>query len=319
MKNEHKFVMTALLFLLSCAWSVPVQGGMGSTLSYEYFPYSGIADLPAGSPLADMDIRYSKSSVNLNLPLLTFNRGITLFINSLYAENIALTSRNRPAGGSPTEVDRLIGIDYALTWLQFWAPEWKTTLTIKPGIYYDGDSASGNIYRVQGNLCVWKKVSSTLGWGVGGGVSNEFGEPTAVPILLLKFNSHAGEGNPKPGDHLVELNLPVNGSYFYAVAGGFHLGAAAQISGGNYRLTEGAFDGKSVRFSVGTIGPAARFFFGNRFSLELGGGVTFHRRFDVRGGVTFHRRFDVRDGDTNVVDFELKNSGFARLTANARF
>ena len=59
-----------------------------------------------------------------------------------------------------------------------------------------------------------------------------------------------------------------------------------------------------LRYSVGTFGPSARFRFAEAMSLGIDTGITFLRRFEF---------FDDKNQE-EAADFNLKNTGFVRLT-----
>jgi hypothetical protein len=247
-----------------------------------------------------------KTFLTGDLPSLAFNGGASILTNSLYAEYLPIDRQNIPAGYTPP-VDQLVGLAYTLSYIQVWSPTWKSILSVKPGIFYDGESASGNIYRVQGSGVLLKTFAKGWDAGLGGGVTNDFGESDAIPIIVLRYNSGSEKGRSEPGTHLVNLNIPVQASYYYAISRGFQAGAAALVSGGMYRLTRGPLEGDTIRFSIGTVGPSIRL---TPYD---------HWMFELTGGTTFERKFNIRQNETQVADFDLKNSAFGRFTASVQF
>lgn len=307
-----KTLKTSTLLVCFLSLSVLRPGAVraiGTSISagYEYVPYSGFKNPPAGTVLQQAEVNQTKIYANAVFPFLILRNGKTILVNSVYADRFSLGGRN--FGSSPSNTDNLVGMDYSFMWIEILNKGWKSMVTIKPGLYYDGYDTSRNIFRLQGMASFWKTLNAHMEAGLGGGYIDDFGNPKPVPFFGLKMNwSPTGE-HPKPGTHVIDLVLPVSASYFYVASEKIQIGAVGQVAGGKYRLTQGSStSGDSVEFSVQTFGPSIRFTPNNRWAINLS------------GGAATNRLFQIRDSNNNLVsDFNLKNSTFARLEAKVNF
>ncbi len=306
MFHAYKRFTSFPLLILAAGLCAARAGAVGVSAGYEFFPYSHISNIPAGSTLNNGEIRQTKIYGAASLPMFVFRGGKTVLANSLYAEKMSLYYRDFTPGTN--EVEDFYGANYSLTWIETINRDWRTVTTLTPGFYYDGHDESRNSWLLQGGVTVLRTVWK--GFQAGGGVAvvNEFGDPRVVPTFVVTYNVAASTAaRPEAGSHVVEVVAPLKASYFYVLARSLQLGAVGQVSGGKYSLTQGSLKNDSVSFSVGTIGASLRIL------------PTDKVFFEVTAGGTVNRRFEVYSGKSEVGRFDLKNSSFLRLAANVTF
>lgn len=273
-------------------------------VSYDYFPYARIANLPGNTGLEGARIAQTKISWDVTLPPLKWDEGRGMVVFVLHAENMGLRHKSFPAS---VQDDHFYGVDFSLNWVQNLNPAWKTVVTLKPGLYYDGHNPSRNIYLLQGRATLWKTLRPGLEAGLGAGVSNEFGDPELLPIVAVRYRADTGGERPQRGAYFIDVAAPIRASYFYVVGRGLHLGAQYQVSGNKYRITQGPLPDVSARLSVSTIGPALRLVPNKWSAIELS------------GGLAFARRYGIYRGDDQVTDYDLREAGFGRVSATITF
>jgi hypothetical protein len=287
-----------LLMFSSGARAAGVTVGVG----FDYFPYSNFND----SRLSSYEVNESKVNLNVDLPFLMLKNQKTVFLNGFNAERIKL--QNKDSTTQSSGVDNFVGLSYTFTWVQFLNEKWKTTVTLQPGAYYDSHDSKRDIYRIEGMAAVWRSLTPKLDVALGGGYTDEFGNPKAVPFFAVRLNSKLNSGRPKRGTHIIDALLPTNAAYYYAFSDQAQVGISSEVSGGKYRVTEGAASGSSMEISVRTIGPVLRWT------------PTEQSVIDLSGGLAHGRRFQLRDTNEKMTgDFDLENSSFARLTATLTF
>ena len=303
-KRMSSTVVRSLALLLTCAMALPAalqaQPGPSFSVSYEYFPSSGLAD-PDTQPIdgeknfqQDLEIRIGTLHAEFSAPFV-FAEGKTVLVNTLSYHRFDLDYTNWDAQQGGRRIENAQGVEYSLALVRQLSRRWNVTAVATPGIYTDfEDKLSYADFNLQGAVLFGRQHSQNLSYGFGVTYSLKYGQGMPLPLATLQWTNGS--------NWRVDLFLPVYAELWYLPSRKVEVGLVARVSGSQYHGSPElyAVDDPQLRYSVGTVGPSVK--------LHLSKGL--HIKLD--GGVTVLRRFEFFDGDDEQSSLDLKNSGFVR-------
>ncbi|HMB71089.1 MAG TPA: DUF6268 family outer membrane beta-barrel protein, partial [bacterium] len=139
------------------------------------------------------------------------------------------------------------------------------------------------------------------GWGAG--YSDDYGRKAVLPVLRLDW---------RPGAWALKLDAPQSVEVWHRLSRGWLAGLEGKVTGGTFRIGQDVDLGGGrttkdglVRYSIVNVGPAVR--------VPLGPSL----RLDVNGGTSVYRRYEVEDeAGKSLEDSTYESSAFFKTTVS---
>ena len=262
-------------------------------ISYTYNPKVGLMN-PPGPVLENTDLDVAELKVKLLLPTQLKN-GNTTIINGLEWHYVNAFFDQLPEAYFFDA--NLHSLQYTLGINQRIHDKWGVRAMAKPTLASNfQDGISGDDFYMQGSAVVHRIIRKGFSVGAGAAYTNGFGEPVAVPILSLRYQTEKFD---------LDINAPVKVSAKYT-ASKFVAGIKAEVDGNQYNLRLGDNENPQVEkldainFSRMNIGPVFGWVIDGQGRIELSAGVSLNRIFKV---------VDVADTE---LDYDLDNGFFVK-------
>ena len=283
-----------ILLLLVGAISTGAQEFELFSYRFESIAASGVKN-PQPAAL-NGEVESTQQDIKLGVPIPLFDGGFVL-IPQVFYNKVTLEFQGFDTSANPNIEDGFVrsfyGLKYQLGTLFRLSESTRVSIFGSIGRFSDSSSPAANGERRQGGIVVLNKLGpdSVIGYGVV--VLNDFGDRQVFPALRYK-----SKGNAIKTDVL----LPTKADVRYLAGDSLQIGVQVRITGNKYRLNNntagGAID--QLSYSVGTAGIV--FGIGDDEGLQL----------EIIGGSTFRRKYEVLLGDTVVREIELENNSFLR-------
>lgn len=294
----YSVVYVVLFVLLIGASGLYAQPGPSFSASYDFFPYKQLSDPDTSGGAAfleDGEMRVATLNIGASYPFV-FSQGRTVLVNEFAFQRFDLDYiKWQEHAANPEHV---YAIEYTLAVMHVLSEKWSLLGSAAPGLASDFEAdLSSDDFVFQVVLVFIRKYSPKWSVGYGLAYDNTFGQPFPLPVLALEWNNGK---NMK-----LSTILPQNFEFWYRANPLLDLGLSLKVDGNQYHGDPDVYhvDVPLMRYSVATCGPSAKFRISKGLSLGIDSGLTFLRRFEFFDG----------DNEDVEIDYNLKNTGFARI------
>lgn len=294
-------VLFALALSVGGAPSVRARGFPVASLGYEYVPEAEL--VLTGVEEDDLKTIARTATLKLNLPLLLDGRDKVL-LNALTVRHLDQSYRDTESGADTFRPDDLYTFKWGLVYRQVLGERWSGAVLVQPAVLSDLENVGRDDFSLRAGFVFERKSSDRFTWGWGAGYSDDYGRRAVLPVLRVQWS---------PGAWEVALDAPQAVEVWRNLPRGWRAGAAAKVTGGAFRVGQdydlagrSTKDG-TVRYSIVNVGPAV--VIPLRGALEL----------DLNGGTSVHRRYEVEDAQgRGLVDTAFESSVFFATTLSVR-
>jgi hypothetical protein len=299
MKAVTLIASSSLLLLGVCAAdSMAQMNSPPFSVSYEVYPFTKM-DSPGSTPafLQDLEIEVSTLQLDLSYSMM-LAEGRHMLVNQLQYRRLDMAYKNwDDVQGGSVRVEQGHSLMYTLMWLHPLSEKWTAMAFVTPGFAGETtDDIGGDSFYFSAAAVFIKKYRETLSVGYGAAYAPSFGEPLPIPIIAIQWNNGANLS--------VESILPIRTELRYQRSPRLTYGLLLALDGNQYHGSPDRWAptvNPQLRYSVATFGPTVSFGLPAGFRLNLG------------GGMTFMRRFEFYDGDDEAGSYDQKPSGFFRV------
>ena len=237
----------------------------------------------------------------VSLPPWRLGSNGTLLSVGLGYENLRFFYKNWDSAQDPNRVDELQAAQlFFFLKKQLHAEGWGLRSFVTSGIHSDFKAITTRDLRLQGGAMLERQYARGHLWGFGLVFLNDYGTPRVFPGVYYQRTIGSA--------HRINVRLPTQLSYAYIPNDRWELGVAAKVTGNNSRLErEGPLKGKTVKYSLGTIGPSIKRNINRFLSVSL------------EGGTTFRHQLEIYDGSSRIRDLGLRQSYFVTTAVRAGF
>jgi len=290
-------VMAACAMISSATPEAKAQSGPSLSVSYDLLPYQDfddpVIDSVVGTDttfLAHPQAQLRKLRASLSYPIVLF-KDRTVLVNELSYQLIEFEYRELVY-----PLRRLHSASYTLMLQHRLSQKWSVWALGTPSLASDLKAeVSENDFNFQAAAIAIHHFSDRFSLGLGAAYTTQFGSGEVLPILALDWNN---------GKNLMaKAILPASLEFWYRPGAALDLGLLVSGDGNNFRGDPEIYQvaDPELRYTMLTIGPAAK--------IRLAKYV----RLNVEGGITGLHRFEFFDGDTEMSSYDLKPSQYARI------
>jgi hypothetical protein len=301
--NSWKFIVGCVILVGTLLMSPESRAQMGPSFSigYDVLPYQGIdgpIEMPDGSLVDDAEVRLGRFRATMEYPTV-YSQGRTMLIHKLAYQRIQFDYRN-----TSSLLDRLHSVGYSMTVYRVLSEKWSAIVTGKASLASDLEvDLAIEDFSFQTAAIFNRHFSDRLTMGFGAAFSTQFGSGEFIPLLSIDWNNG--------GKWSMKAVLPASLELWYDLDKRVKLGLLATGDGENFRFDPGSYEDEypepNLRYTMLTVGPAARIGLSDRIQLNAESGV-----------VGLHR-FEFYSGDDEVVSNDLKSSWYVRLGLESHF
>jgi hypothetical protein len=263
-------------------------------VAYFNYPKANIKNTPSDDKASAQEFEvFAHYPININENILIINGMIYSFVETIaYDSPLFETTENRK---------KLHNISYSIILLFDFGNNWKITLNLKPTLSSDfEEKISSTDFLIQGAALASKEFNDHFTLGGGLVFTSQYGVPTLLPSLQLNY---------KTGNHDISSLLPMRINYLYHFEGFSQLrfGCRIAINGAYYNVTAKDFiniqaeEIDKIIYSRINIGPV----FNYRISSII--------QLDLFGGYSFQRKYQLADFCENEYKFDLENGPFFKI------
>lgn len=294
MKN---FYLVCYLFVFIVIQTIYAQpSGPTFSASYDFYPYSKLADPDAGTLLENLEVRATTIKVKASYPRPLSQ--VTFLINEILYDRFDMDYKNWDESAG-AEIPHAHAIRYNLMVMKVLSTKWSMLASIMPGLASDFRAdLSTDDFTIEAALVFILKYSYKFSLGFGLAYSRQFGEPFPVPVLALDWNN----GSTMRANAI----LPASFEFWYAMSPRFELGLVLSGDGNEYHGDPDRYGGDNpkMKYSTLTFGPSLKYRFTETLSVLVDGGYTFLRRFEFTNEI----------GDTELKEtLDLENAAYVRI------
>lgn len=289
------WLMTTLVAVcaLMFAGNASSQPRPSFKISFDSLPYQTVdepIEMADGSFVDDAQVRLSKFRATFAYPLM-FAEGGTIILNEFSYQTIGFEYRK-----TDSILERLHRVSYAPTLLHGISDKWSIIVMANPSLASDfkGDLSSEDL-SFQTAVIANRRYSEGFSIGIGAAYSTQFGSAIPLPIISLDWN----DGRRWSANAI----LPASMEVWYKAGRSVDLGFLLTGDGDNYYFDpqEYRVERPELRYTMLTLGPAARVRLSNNFRLDLEAGI-----------IGLHR-FEFYSGDEEIVSNDLEPGPYLRI------
>lgn len=261
----HLLFLT-LANIVTATSSAVAQPELGR-IAVEYVGSSDFVAPPIGAEEVDIATLSLRASALVPLPL--GEEGTIVLVGAHYG----LLAPQVDGGAGDTAEAHEIGISGGI--LVPLNEQWRLMGIVAPSIASDFRELSGDAINVRGSLSATVDLNEALRFGFGLLLSYEFGRLLPLPLLSMRWQ-------PNPETTLaIEVPRGIQFSYFPWER--IELGASLRLQGGRYEVSpnDPLSPANNLRVTTLDIGPRAAVRLAGPIWLELYGGVTLFRNFEL--------------------------------------
>ena len=291
MKKKATASILIILFFIVLCKSLIAQEVFGLSYQYEYFPSAKLADPTTN--LEDMEIQTSTYKIGAAFPLV-LAKGKIIILNSMNYRHVNFNYKNHPPDA---RIDQTQSIEYTAFMIDSLSAKWSMVVVITPGVASDFESkVTADDFSFQGVFGFMRKFSEKFSLGSGIAYSREFGPSIPMPFIYFEWII------------LPKLSakglLPIDLNFLYKYNKKFDFGLFVGVSGNRYHgsPTKYDVDNPQMEYSEGTVSPKMQYHITDMLHLN------------IEGGYTFYRNFELLDGDKSHQSFDMENSGYLRAS-----
>lgn len=290
-------VMAACAMIISATPATMAQSGPSFSVSYDLLPYQDfddpIIDTVVGTDTTFLDhpqTQLRKLRASLSYPIV-IAKDRTVLVNDLSYQLIEFRYRE-----FSHPLKRLHSASYTLMLQHRLSRKWSVWALGTPSLASDlGAEVTHRDFNFQAATIFIRHFSDRFSLGFGAAYTTQFGSGAVMPILAFDWNN---------GKNLMaKAILPASFEFWYRPAARIDLGLLVSGDGNNFRGDPAVYPvaDPELRYTMLTVGPAAR--------IKLAKCV----RLNIEAGVIGLHRFEFFDGDTEVASYDLKPSQYARV------
>jgi Domain of unknown function (DUF6268) len=301
--NDQKYLLkisSFVLLLLLLNNHINAQQGISYSASYDFFPYSNLADPNKDTFLENLKIRVATLKLKVSYPISLSKN--TILINELLYDRFDMDYKNWNELQGGENISHGHAIKYNLVIMSSFYRNWSFVGVITPGLASDFRSKlSKDDVTFEAALIFIHQFSKKFSLGGGLAYSRQFGEPLPLPVMTLDWNN---------GSNLfAKAILPANFEFWYLMSPILELGLVLSGDGNEYHGDPDRYGGTNpkMKYSVITLGPSLKYRLSRTFSLNIDSGYTFLRKFEFSNEIS---------GDDYKEILDLKNAGYIRVGFN---
>lgn len=290
-----------ILFVIAVAGFLVISGNMiaqaqpgpSISISNDFLPYQDFdepIDTGNGSFVDNAQVQLKKMKASLSYPII-FSEGRTVLVNEFSYQLIEFKYRN-----FTESIKKLHAASYTLMLQHQLSEKWSVWAIGTPSLASDLEAdISKDDFNFQAVSIFIRQYSERLSIGYGAAYSTQFGSVVPLPVLAVDWNNGS--------NLMVKAILPVSLEFWYRPGARVDFGLVVAGDGNNFNGDPDIYDVTSpeLRYTMLTLGPAARIKLSNHMLLNLEAGL-----------VGLHR-FEFYDGDDEVASYDLKPSRYFRL------
>lgn len=267
-----------LFILFTSTWSVAQDFELGG-IKYNHYPASSVKNN------ADAKFAVHEFGAFFNIPKLLSKDSSTVMLNGLGYAHVTIDHLDNPISAS-VEKSHLHSINYRFTLIHKLNAKWRVIALLEPTLASDfKEELSFDDLILQGTAMAIKTVNDKFKIGVGLGYTSRFGSPMVVPMIPITYQS---------AKHSFNAIFPVKFSYQYEVFQNLQIGIKGQANGANFNISdysEGETDFNKLNYTRFNLGPVVNFKTSKYLNIELSGGISSNRQFNLvdTGGNSFER------------------------------
>jgi hypothetical protein len=294
----YKLSLIFLMLLIIFTQFINAQPpGPSFSASYDFYPFSNLADPEAGTFFEDLEVRVATVKVKASYPSPVSQR--TFLMHELLYDRFDMDYNNWIDSLGGPEIPHAHAVKYNLMIMHMLSQKWSLMAFITPGVATDfAAKLSTDDFTIETALVFVYKFSQKFSLGAGLAYSRQFGEPMPLPVLALDWNN---------GSNLkAQAIIPASLEFWYMMSSRFELGLVLTGDGNEYHGDPDRYGGDNpkMKYSVLTLGPSLKYRFTESFSLLVDGGYTFLRRFEFTNEIN----------GTDVEDIlDLENAAYVRI------
>jgi hypothetical protein len=292
-KTELFLVVAVCTLIIVATMVAKAQPGPSGSISYDFLPYQGFDEpiiLDDGTSIDNAEARLSKLRATVTYPIV-FSEGRTILVNDLSYQLIEFRFRQLTY-----PLERLHSGSYTLMLQHRLSQKWSVWALGTPSFASDLKAeVSEDDFNFQAAAIFIRHFSERFSLGLGAAYSTQFGSAAPLPVLALDWNN---------GKNLMaKAILPVSLEFWYRPSQRLDLGLLVSGDGNNFHGDPDIYQAVNpeLRYTMLTVGPAAR------ISLSK------HTRLNVEGGIIGLHRFELFDGDNEEASYDLKPSQYVRI------
>ncbi|OAM88970.1 DUF6268 family outer membrane beta-barrel protein [Termitidicoccus mucosus] len=186
--------------------------------------------------------------------------------------------------------DQLEAVGLSLSATKFFGGEdednWRATLIIRPGIFWDGSGSSSDGFNASTLLSVGKRYSPTLAWDVGVRFYPD-SKDEVLPVFGVRWDFHP--------DWMLSVGFPRT-EVTYKLAPNWTLKGGLRFQGGTYHVGTALAPGLGdtyLEYREMRVGGGFEWRINDSLSVNLDGGLVVDRRFDY-----FDRGYELKGDST---------------------
>jgi len=267
------------------------------SLSYEYVPEAEL--VLTGAEEDDLHTVARTSTLKLNLPVLLDGRD-KILLHALTVRRLDQSYLDSDSGADTFRPDDLYSFKWGLVYRQVLGERWTGAVLVQPALLSDLEGVDRHHFSLRAGFLFEQKRSERFSWGWGAGYSDDYGRRTVLPVIRLSW---------KLSRWTFGLDAPQSLEVWRSLPRGWLAGIQGKVTGGTFRIGQDVdLGGRStkdglVRYSIVNVGPALQ--------VPLGQSI----RLDLNGGTSVYRRYEVEDADGNsLVDSTYESSAFFKTT-----
>ena len=290
-------IIVAGTLVISGSLAAQAQSGPSLSVSYDLMPYQDfdnpIIDTVMGTDTTFLDnpqMQLRKLRASLSYPII-FSEGRTVLVNDFSYQLMEFRYRQ-----FVYPLERLHSASYTLMLQHRLSEKWSLWALSTPSLASDLEAeVSEDDFNFQAAVIFIHHFSGRFSLGFGVAYSTQFG--SAEPIPLLGFDWNNGR------NLMAKAILPVSLEFWYRPSQKLDLGLLVSGDGNNFQGDPDIYEvvNPELRYTMLTVGPAAR------ISLSK------HIRLNIEGGIIGLHRFEFFDGDNEAASFDLKPSHYVRV------
>jgi len=269
------------------------QPGPTFSVSYDILPYQDFDKpiiLEDSSSINNAQVKISTVRANFSYPIV-FSESKTILVNEFSYQLIEFEYRNLS-----NPINRLHSGSYTLMLQQRVSEKWSLWVLATPSIASDLKAeVSKDDFNFQAAMISIRHFSERFSLGFGAAYSTQFGSKIPLPVIAFDWNN---------GENLIaKAILPVSLEFWYRSNSHLDVGIVVSGDGNNfhgdpeiYKVTN-----PELRYTMLTIGPAAKLKVSNKLVLNFETGL-----------IGLHR-FEFYDNDNEINSYDLKPRQYVRI------
>ncbi len=287
--------LSVILILMPALVSAQPVPRPSLEIYFDYLPYQSLTEPEAGTFLEDLEIRVNRLDIRADYPFTLTPRRTYLMAGVGYQlKTFDLRNWDEDVAGDAA-FDEFHTVQVSLMLQHILNQKWSLWGFASPGIASDFEGAMEiEDFTFSVGLAFIRMFSPSFQMGFGAFYSSDFGHPLPLPAISLFWNNG--------GNMRAEFIVPVNLELWYSQSNKLEFGLLMKIEGNQFQgdPEKYGYEDPNLRYTDLLIGPAVNF------------DITPTVQLNLYGGYTFARAFDLYDEDEKITSYDLSNTVFLR-------